>query len=145
MKENYLRKENEWKQEKENLTKKIEKLDEEVEAKERKDIRNNIVIKNVNFPEIKVKEEVEKFLKDKLNKNVCILQANKINERITVAKMESWTQKRDVMNGKNMLKGTQIYIDNELTKNEAIIQKQLRDIAKEEQNKGKEVKLVTRS
>ena len=45
------------------------------------------------------------------------------------------------MKNKNKLKGTQTYIDDDLTKEELEIQKQIREIARKEKQKGSQVRI----
>lgn len=52
--------------------------------------------------------------------------------------MSNWQERKKVlMNNKYYLNGTDIYIDNDTTKNELEIQKNLRVIAKKEMGNGK--------
>lgn len=49
--------------------------------------------------------------------------------------MKRWEDKEEVIKNKHKLKGTQIYLDHDLTKTENEIQKKLREIAKNERGK----------
>lgn len=57
-----------------------------------------------------------------------------------VVEVESFSKKMEIMKAKNKIRGSQVYIDNDLTKNERGIQKEIREIAKEERDKGKTVR-----
>jgi hypothetical protein len=64
--------------------------------------------------------------------------------KMIVADLESWGEKRKVMENKRKLrekKGKRVYIEDDLTKKERDIQKELRALAKEERQKGLRVKV----
>lgn len=66
--------------------------------------------------------------------------------KITLVKLESWDEKRTIMQKKRELKGSQrdIYIENDLTPKERKIQHELAKIAKKKKNKGMSVKVAYR-
>lgn len=53
-----------------------------------------------------------------------------------MAEMESWTEKQEYIKNKYKLRGTSIYIDNDLATEERRIQREIRNIAREEKSKG---------
>lgn len=58
------------------------------------------------------------------------------NSSIVIAEIESWEQKREIMNKKKGLR-KEIIIEDDLTKKEKEIQKKLREVAKRMRKKGK--------
>lgn len=140
LREEIKSKEESWKKEKQKLENKIQEMDERIEHVEKQRRRNNIVIKHEKFNGNQVAEGVRQFLKQKLNIDTHIQEAYQIKD-ITIAKVNSWEQKMQIMRKKRELKGTEIYIENDMTIKEREIQKQLRGISKAEKNKGKNVKV----
>lgn len=127
------------------LKQRITTLENKIHNLESQGRKNNIVIKGVNFSKDNVAQEVVDFLKSELQVNVKINKAEIIKPKnspvFVVASMESWQGKMEVMKGKNKLRGTKKYIDDDLTKEERAIQAGLRSIAKSEKSKGKETKV----
>lgn len=136
-------KEQKWEKEKKNLTEKIEKLENIMEKKEKRERENNIVIKNAKLTETgnELVTEVANFIKCKLNKKAEIKQAIKVNENCVIATLRDREQKTEVMKERNKLIGTNIFIDKDMIRTEREIQWELRQIAKEEREKGKTVKV----
>jgi hypothetical protein len=65
-------------------------------------------------------------------------------DKMMLAKTENWEQKKNIMLNKsksNGRKGERMYIDDDLTKEERETQKKLRELAKEERDRGKRVKI----
>lgn len=134
-------KEEEWKNEKEQIMEHIAKLENQIEYLEKKEKRNNIVIKNMQIKNGNVKEEVGKFIKEYIGVDANITEAERINYRTIKAKIQDAEQKEIIMKAKSKLKDTKIFIESELTRNEMSIQKQLYERAKDEREKGATVKI----
>jgi hypothetical protein len=70
----------------------------------------------------------------------------KVNVKETLlAKIESWEQKKNIMLNKSTLKerkGDRIYIEDDLTNEERKTQKKLREVAREERDRGKRMKNI---
>ncbi|KAK9686508.1 hypothetical protein QE152_g37142 [Popillia japonica] len=119
--------------------KELEEPVEEGAAGEKLKRKNNIVLKGVRITEGEERQEVENFLATKLQIPTRIEKARVLNNDkrfpIVVAEVGTYDEKQKIMRGKNKLKGTTIYIDNDLTREERYIQKELRNIAKEERVK----------
>lgn len=127
------------------LKERISKLENKLNRLENKDRRNNIIVKGVKFNEIDLKQEVENFLKKELNLSTKIIEVELIKpktvETFVVAKVGSWQEKMEIMKGKHRLRGTQKYIDDDLSREERKVQLELRNIAKREREKGNEAKV----
>lgn len=108
-----------WKEEKKQLKRRITELEWINEKRESENRKKNIVIKGVRWETGKIKQEVNKFMKENLDvmmKKVYKLKT-KENKEIIVAELDSWEQKREVMSKKKNLK-TRIWIEDDLTKEE---------------------------
>lgn len=136
IKEEMKTKELEWQKEKKELKTRVVKLEEKIEEMEKHKKKNNIIIKNIKIPDEKVREQTTEFFKQQLGVNAEVEDAFKINRDVILVKMTGWEEKMKIMRSKNNLRGTDIYIDNDMTKKEREIQRKLRQIAKEEIEKG---------
>lgn len=168
LKDELIRKGNEWKEEKEEMNRKLENLEVTIEAKdktinwlvhkeemrERRERKNNIVIKGWKAPENKdLEAEVTDFLKDRLKVETKVKEARWIkgrqqDKRSVIAELYTWEAKKEVMKKKSSLKitGTPnfqevIYIDNDMTFSERDVQRAIRGRAEEEKKLGKTVKV----
>ncbi|XP_058797505.1 cilia- and flagella-associated protein 251-like [Phymastichus coffea] len=109
-----------WKNERENLLDRVMKLEWDREKGEREKRKLNIVIKGEEFTEENIKEKVEEYLKDSINTDVKVEKTFTINNnnrekryKMTIAKLENWQMKKQVMMNKANLKRG-IYIDDDL-------------------------------
>ena len=135
-------KEQKWESDKKSLTDRIEKMEQALEKKERRERENNIVIKNANITGSgkDLITEVTRFIERKIHEETEITRAFKIKENIVIATLKEREQKIAVMKGKKKLKGTNIYIENDMTRTERNIQWNISQIAKGERDKGRRVK-----
>jgi hypothetical protein len=87
---------------------------------------------------------VEEWLEREIGVKVNVKEAFKINkDKMILAKIESWEQKRNNMLNKSKLterKGERMYIGDDLTNEERKTRKKLREVAREERDRGKKVK-----
>lgn len=108
--------------------------------KDRDERRNNIVIKGIKIKETNIEAEVEKMLQEKIGVEVKIREAYKIAENrdkdIVLAKLEQRKHKTSVMINKGKLRGENWYIEDDLTKEEQEIQREIVKRAKEERKRG---------
>lgn len=146
LRKDFQRKKEEWVEEKKEMRDKIDSLEKYVERSEREKRRNNITIKGLEIKyEGETRTAVNQFLRTELKVEAKVGGVRTLNKgtqaELVVVEMESWDKKREIMQVKNRLKGKRIYIDDDLTRNEREIQKQIRSIAKEEILKGKKVKV----
>lgn len=138
-------KEETWRKEKERLEMRIENLEERWEKKERREKRNNIVIKGIKFPGKEIVKEVELFIENELKIKKKVNEAYKIKENedreIIIAKLESWKEKKEIMENKYKLAGKRIFIENDMTYGERIIQKKIQELQQTEREKGRKTKM----
>lgn len=118
-------------------TGRIEKLLEKQERIERK---NNIVLRGIEISGEINKEKIGQLFRQKLGVNRQPVWV-KVNNNIIVIKMRNWEEKLEVMSHKKQLKGSTIFLDNDLTKEEREIQRKIWQVAKGEREKGKDVKI----
>lgn len=110
--------------------------------------KKNVVVYGLKIDtndRVMLKEELKKFLTEKVGVNVKINNAIKLQEKICLIELGSIEDKINVMKNKYKLRNNQtdrIYINNDMTKNERDIQGIIRQIAKEERGKGKRVKIL---
>lgn len=141
IREEMNKKEEEWKKEREALHNKICQMEERMEILERKERGNNIIIKNTEMEGKELSKEVTQFIKKEMKIDVEITEAYEVRKGIVLAKLKKRSEKRNIMIKKNMLKETQIYVEDDLTYKERQIQKKLREVARKEKAHGKQVKV----
>lgn len=133
-----------WAREKNELKDKMEKFEEEMERRERHKIRNNLVVTGVELKvseREKLKVELTKLIEAELGLKVGVGDAYKIGERKYVMEVNNWAEKLQILKEKRRLKGRSIYLESELTRDERIIQKKIRDVARRERGKGVTVRV----
>lgn len=117
------KREEERKKEKEALQNKIWLIEEKGEKK-------NIIIKNTDMEGNELTKEVKQFINSEMKIDVEVTEAYELRKGIVLAKLKKRSKKRNMMTTKNMLKETQIYIEDDLTYKERQIQRKLRKIAR---------------
>ena len=130
----------------ERLTERIEGLEKKEEAREKRERRNNITLRGEDLPRKETpKDTVEYVLRHELQVDAEIEEAYCVGrlekKGLLIAKLRSWQQKRAVMLKKSTLKDKRLFIDNDLTKKEREIQRDIKDIAKTEREQGAKVKV----
>ncbi|KMQ91284.1 endonuclease-reverse transcriptase [Lasius niger] len=97
-----------WNEEKEELKRRIVDLEWINKKRERDRRKNNIVIKGVRWVTGNIEKEVKEFVKENLKTEVEVKKAYKIkieeNKTTVIANLDSWEQKREVMNRKKDLR-----------------------------------------
>lgn len=141
IKKEMKRKEEEWYNEKQEIMARVQSLEKIIEKQEKGRRKNNIIMKNAGITGNDVAKGVESFAKQKLGVSIEVAEAYEISKGVILAKIDSWEQKKKVMQNKSKLQGSKTYIENDLTRQERDIQRQLRMIAKEEKEKGNEAKV----
>lgn len=119
---------------------KITKLEEE---KRKKNIIMQGLTINSNDRNI-IKEEMGNFIKEKLEIEIKINNAVKLGNATCMLELDNLDEKIAVMKNKYKLKtvrNERVFINDDMTKEERGIQKEIRRIAKEEINKGTVVKV----
>lgn len=114
-----------------------------LEKKSNSQRRKNIVIKGLQKGN-SVHGTVENFLREALQIETKVINAYQVGRNdlgIFVAELESMEVKSQIMRKKYMLRGSEIYIDDDLLKNEREIQKIIREYAKTERDKNRKVKI----
>jgi hypothetical protein len=122
--------------ENEKLKQRIKVMEEQMERNERKERRNNIVIKGKKFSH---REEIRDFIEKNLQIKIEMMEViEQRNEAINIVRM-SRTDKIAVMKNKKRLKETnrKIFIDDDMTRQEREMQIALRIRAKQERARGR--------
>ncbi|KAF5303687.1 hypothetical protein FQR65_LT00831 [Abscondita terminalis] len=120
------------------LEEKCESLERRVEFLEKEDKKKNLVIKGVDIKggRKEIRKEIEGMIKETLGIEKKIEEATEIRKGIVIIKMENIEDRN-----KGKMKGTKIYIDEDLTKKEREIQTIIRMEAKKLEKEGNIVKI----
>lgn len=142
IKEDQIKKEVQWEKEKTELRKEVNNLKDKLEKQEKDRKRNNIVIKGLELGNTgRPEAEIEKFMQEKLQVKVNVRKTSTFGRRgerqVVVAEIASFEEKIVIMKNKAKLGKTKIFIDNDLTKEEQLIQANIRSVAKKERENGK--------
>lgn len=135
------RREEKWEKEKAELVTRIVELEKREERRDRAARKNNIRVSGV---EVEDGSGLEIWLRDELNVEAKIRSAYRVGKGMVVAEVERWEKKVEIMSAKKKLKGKKIYIDNDLTREDRAVQKQLREIARIERASGKKARVAYR-
>lgn len=104
--------------------------------------RNNIIIKGANLPAQNVSHSMQDFIKTKLEKEAKVKMAYEIRWesgiQMIVAELETISMKQEIM---AKLRGLKVYIDQDRSKKERDIQREVRKIAEKENNKSSRVRI----
>ncbi|KAH0820866.1 hypothetical protein GEV33_001925 [Tenebrio molitor] len=116
--------------EKADWMKRMEMIEEKMEQREKKERKNNVIITGIGAISGNVERGVEEWLEKEIGVKVNVKEAFKINKnKMMLAKIENWEQKKNIM------------LNDDLTKEERETQKKLRELAREERDRGKRVKI----
>lgn len=106
-------------------------LEKKEERKERKKRKHNIVIKGVRWRGDDVKQEAKDFIQNEMKVEVNVTKATKMKlkgeEEMVVVRIGSWEEKCMMMSQKKKTLKQAIYINDDLIKEERVIQKKLRE------------------
>lgn len=121
------------------LEERIRSLEWQNENKERKGRKRNIIIKVVQGKEEDIEKEIKEFIKDNIEVEVELRKAKIMrsggSRQIIVAKLSKWDEKKEIMiRERNLKQG--VYVEDDLTREERIIQNELRKVAREQREKG---------
>ena len=110
--------------------KNYQKLQKYVERQEKKDRKNNIAIRGMKVEEIVTRSVVENFVEEVLKER---------SKEVIVVELQNREEKAKIWKNKYKLKGSNIFMDDDLTKEERIRQSEIRRAARIERGKGHEV------
>lgn len=132
------------------LREKVEKLElfgEKIERLDKVGRKNNIVITGIEIKEKQtenIKRELEHFIKHNLQVETEITEVYKLDTRTWIAKIGKFEKKLEVLRNKRKLKNggyKRVYINNDLTEHERMIQGKIRNRADKEKDDGKTVRM----
>ncbi|KAK9738056.1 hypothetical protein QE152_g10169 [Popillia japonica] len=144
----------------EGMGEKIEKLEDELWSLQKRERRNNLVIKGDGTEKIRTNVDCQRFIQAELGVQAHLYKRNweykhRYNRCIGWRKRKrngscnsgkknggNWEEKRLIMSNKQKLKGKRVYIDDDLTKKERKIQGRLIEVAKAERNRGKQERKI---
>ncbi|KAK4872389.1 hypothetical protein RN001_014418 [Aquatica leii] len=87
------------------------------------------------------KEQVENWMKKDLNIEKTVVETRKLAERVMLVRMATFEDKLDVWKQKRRLRGTSIYLDDDMTRREIDIQNKIRYEASKMKGEGKNIKI----
>lgn len=127
------------------MQKEVKGLKKKMELQERKEKRNNILIRGLNYNRVEAKKKVEELLEQKFGIKGGIkemeLKGRGQEIKVVEVKLESWEIKQEIMSRKGKLDLGKVFIDHDLTEEERWIQTRLREIAAKERSEDKEVRV----
>lgn len=135
---------NELKKENQKLSQEVKHLKNTVEQIDRDNRKNNIVITGIDINNDDLQKNLHEVFKNQLQVESTIKEIHKIGHKTYKVKLINWNEKENVMKNKSKLRNFgngKVFINHDLTKTEMEIQGHLRNIATEEKNKGKVVKI----
>lgn len=143
-----LREENqELKTENKEIKVKLGELSGKIEWLEKEKKKNNVVVMGLKIDTKdpnELKETMESMMQKELEVEVKVKMAHKLGERVCLVEFEREMDKVIVMKNKHKLKNNtseKIYINDDMTKKEKEKERQIRNLARVEKDKGKEVKV----
>lgn len=128
------------------IKKELMEIKRRLQEKEKRDRRNNIVIKGLENKEKSIEKMAREFLEKEfgIKKGVGKIDTvGKGKRELAVMELKDWETKQKIMREKGKLGERKIYIDHDLTKEEREVQRIER--AREERIKGKKVKIGYRN
>lgn len=128
----------------EETKKEVRKLKRIIEDKERKERKNNIVIRGLKNEKGDARETGKEFLEKEFRmrgKIKHIRTEGKEKREVLIVEMEDWQAKENIMTAKSRLRGRNIFIDHDLTKEEREVQRKLRERVRKEREAGKKAKV----
>ncbi|XP_011688394.1 PREDICTED: uncharacterized protein PF11_0207-like [Wasmannia auropunctata] len=122
----------------------VRQLKKVIEEKERKERKNNLVIRGLKRGEGDWRETAKDFLAKEfgVKEGVKRIQiVGKEGREAIIVEMSGWELKEEIMKEKKKLGNRRIYIDHDLTPEERQVQWKIRERAKKEKLEGKQVKI----
>ena len=120
---------------------KIQELEKVAEEWRREKIRENIIIAGKEFDGDNLKTEVTVWIEEKFDEVTEIKEARRLRDGRILVRLGSMKDKIKIMKKRKNLKGTRIYIDDDLTKKERWIQKKIKERSDKERAEGKKTKI----
>lgn len=117
-----------------------------VEGMDKDRRKNNVVINGLKINTentTTLKKEMEDFIEQKIGVTIQVEKIHKLGEKTCLVGMKNERDKEQVMKNKHKLKDNRdaaIYINDDMTKQEREIQRQLRNFEREERRKGRQVR-----
>lgn len=143
-----LRRENEeLKNDNKKIKEEISQIKQRLEYMEKDKRKNNVVLSGLRMDTADttiLRNKMENFIKTNLNLNISVENARKIGDWHCLIELKNERVKQEIMENKHKLRdipNERIYLNNDSTKEERRIQKELRKFAKSEKEKGKETKI----
>lgn len=92
-----------------NIRREMDVIKRKLEQQERKERKNNIVIRGLKYKKAEAKEEIEKFIEDKFKISNGVKTVEAIGRdqesKVTIVQLVDWETKQKIMTGKSMRRG----------------------------------------
>ena len=116
-----------------------EKLEWEMELIQRRSRRKNVIIEGLKEEKRKERKEVEEWAREVLEVDIGVESIRLVGENKLLVEFKCREDKEEIMAAKMKLKGTNVYVGDDLTWRERKGRMEVRKRAKEEREKGKNV------
>ena len=128
----------------EKVVKTVQSNEMYIEKLERENKRNNIIIVGIEVEARNMKDELVKWIAEEIKVNVEAESGRKIKDGMYLLKLKGQEDKARVMRNSFALKGTNIFIKEDLTYKEREFQRKLVDFAKEWKVEHKDARIKIR-
>lgn len=112
----------------------------EYELRERQERKNSIIITGLQNPERKRGPEIRYVFEQIMGVTPRVKKIREVQEG-TLVEFGAWNDKRKVMTKKKWLKGTNVWISDDLTPRERTVQEWLASVAKKKREEGHQVRI----
>lgn len=122
----------------------VEAMRRLIEKQERRDRKNNVVVRGLRVNKEGTKEQIERFFREEMDAKSEVVWAKEVGSQgkeVIIAGLRNWEEKQEVMRNKYKLRGSKVFVNHDLTRAEREIQSRILEAAREERRKGREVKV----
>lgn len=142
-----IRENQEIREENKNMKKHINEVENRLERMEKEKRMNNVIVNGLNIDTADnkiLKKTVERLFEEQLQVRIEVSNTVKLGEKTCLVQLKNEKDKELVMDNKfklQALKNERIFINHDMTKMDREKMKEIRKIAKQEKEKGKQVKI----
>lgn len=122
----------------------VEAMRRLIEKQERRDRKNNVVVRGLRVNKEGTKEQIERFFREEMDAKSEVVWAKEVGSQwkeVIIAGLRNWEEKQEVMRNKYKLRGSKVFVNHDLTRAEREIQSRILEAAREERRKRREVKV----
>lgn len=120
----------------------VKKMRRWINEKDKFERMENIIIKGIDLSSKNIKEDIKTIIVDKLGVQVEFELVNVwVKGTVVIVKLGSAEQKQEIMKNKSRLKGTNIFIDNDLSFEDRKKQEEIGKWVRGQRERGKQIKM----